>query len=269
MPRVDPAVLEGLLAAALVGGEGALVGFLREHSNLPGPRGNLELAWQFADAVMARATRPEAGATWRMVASLAAVGPEEAPTGDPGEFLAFCGTLGAAGFAGDRSRRPGVWEAIRRAAEDERWRLREAAAQAIQRAVLADPEGARARLQEWAADGSWLLCRAVAAGVADPPLLRDPLWAEAALKLHELILERLSTAGDRHDGGFRVLRQGLGFSLSVVVAAAPQEGFALLRRLAVVPDRDLAWVLRSNLGKGRLARGHAREVDAVRSLLGG
>lgn len=66
-----------------------------------------------------------------------------------------------------------------------------------------------------------------------------------------------------------MLRQGLGFSLSVVVAASPQEGFGLLRRLAAVPDRDLAWVLRSNLGKGRLARGYAREVEAVRSLLGG
>jgi len=269
MPRVHPAALEAPLAAALTGDSGSLAGFLRGNSNLPGPRGNLELAWQFADAVAARATGPEAEAAWRVAASLAAVGPEEAPTGDPGEFLAFCGTLAAAGFADDPSRWAAVWEAIRKAAEDERWRLREAAAQAIQRAAPSDPGHAREVLEEWATAGSWLLCRAVAAGVADPPLLRDPAWAEAALGLHELILERLAAASDRRAAGFRVLRQGLEFSLSVVVAAAPQEGFALLRRLALAPDRDLAWVLRSNLGKGRLARDHSREVEAVRSLLGG
>jgi len=210
-----------------------------------------------------------AASAWRVASLLAAVGPDEAPTGDPGEFLAFCGTLAAAGFADDPSRETAVWEVIRGAAEDERWRLREAAAQAIQRAAPADPEGARAKLEEWAAGGSWLLCRAVAAGTADPPLLRDPAWAAAALRLHEVILARLAAAGERRDAEYRVLRQGLGFSLSVVVAASPQEGFGLLRRLAAVPDRDLAWVLRSNLGKGRLARGYAREVEAVRSLLGG
>jgi hypothetical protein len=226
------------------------------------------LAGQFADAVAGLARSDSAEAAWRVASLLAAVGADEAPTGDPGEFLSFCGTLAAAGFAGDPSRRAAVWEAIRRAAEDERWRLREAAAQAIQRAAPADPEGTRVLLEEWAAGGSWLLCRAVAAGTADPPLLRDPAWAAAALRCHEVILARLAAAGGRRDSEFKVLRQGLGFSLSVVVAASPEAGFALLRRLAAIPDRDLAWVLRSNLGKARLARGYAGEVAAVRSLLG-
>ena len=66
-----------------------------------------------------------------------------------------------------------------------------------------------------------------------------------------------------------MLRKGLGYTLSVVVAAAPGEGFALLRRLAGTADRDLARVLRSNLAKGRLIRDHAIEVEAVLSLLAG
>jgi len=266
---VDPEALEAPLAAALTGDPRPLATFLRGHSNLPGPRGNLELAWQFADAATARAAGPRAGAAWQVALALAAVGPDEAPTGDPGEFLAFCGTVAAAGFAGDPSRRAAVWDTLQRAAEDERWRLREAAAQAIQRAVPADPAGVRALLEEWAATGSWLLCRAAAAGVADPPLLRDPAWAAAALRLHEAILFRFAAAPDRRDPGFRVLRQGLGYTLSVVVAAAPEAGFELLRRLAGVADRDLAWVLRSNLGKGRLTRAHAREVESVAALLAG
>jgi len=258
-----------VLASALAGDPGPLAGFLKAHSNLPGPRGNLELAGQLADAAAALVGGESSEAAWQVVADLAAVSAAEAPTGDPGEFLAFCGTVAAGGFAPDPGRRVAVWGVIHRAAEDDRWRLREAAAQSIQRALPADPSGALATLGEWAASGSWALCRTAAAGVADPPLLRDTRVAEAALRLHETILARLTASPDRKDPGFRMLRQGLGYSLSVVVAATPEPGFALLRRLAAVADPDLAWVLRSNLAKGRLSRAHARDVEAVLALLAG
>ncbi len=269
MPKTDFPELGERLQAALAGDPGPLRSFLREHSHLPGPRGNLELAGQIADMVAALAEGVTGPGVWQVVTGLAGIGPTEAPTGDPGEFLAFCGVLGAAGFAGDPSRRPDVWRTVRVAAEDPRWRLREAAAQAIQRALPLDRRGTLAVLGEWAAEGGWLLLRAVAAGVADPPLLADPDAAGVALRLHEVLLDRFGAAADRRDPDFRVLRQGLGYSLSVVVAAAPKPGFALLRRLAAVGDRDLAWVLRSNLGKSRLARRYPEDVETVRRLLAG
>jgi hypothetical protein len=267
VPRAEAGELRRLLEGALAGETGPLWSFLREHSHLPGPRGNLELAGQFADLVAHLARGSRAAPAWQVAVGLAGVGPEDAPTDHPGEFLAFCGTLAAAGFADDRERRPRVWATVRRAAEDPRWRLREAAAQAIQRALLLDPAGGQAVLERWAAEGGWLLLRAVAAGVADPPLLSAPGFAVSALRLHEAVLSRFLGALDRRDPGFRVLRQGLGFSLSVVVAACPEQGFALLRRLAAGSNPDLAWVLRSNLAKARLARAHPSEVEAVRRLL--
>ncbi|HUU61498.1 MAG TPA: hypothetical protein VMX37_03850 [Acidimicrobiia bacterium] len=269
MPRVDDHQLTERFESALAGEPGPLHLFLREHSNLPGPRGNLELAWQFADLVAARAAGNRAAAVWEVVTDLAAVGPDEAPTGDPGEFVAFCGTLAAAGFAGEASRQADVWQTLRRAAEDPRWRLREAAAQGIQRALALDRPGTLAVLGKWAAGGGWLLLRVVAAGIADPPLLADRVLAAAALRLHEVVCGRFTAATNPRDPDFRVLRQGLGFTLSVVVAAAPEPGFTLLRRLAALADRDLAWVLRSNLGKARLARSHPEEVEAVGRLLAG
>ena len=268
MPRVDAARLDPLLRVALAGDPGPLAAFLREHSNLPGPRGNLELAGQFAAAVADLAMEaPEP--CWQVVSGLAEVGADQAPTGDPGEFLAFCGTLAAAGFAADPRRGPAVWEVLRRAAEDERWRLREAAAQAIPPVARIDRAGTLQVLEDWAARGPWLLCRAAAAGLADPPLLQDADWAGAALRLHQAILARFIAASDRRDAAYKVLRKGLGYTLSVVVAAAPGEGFALLRRLAGTADRDLARVLRSNLARGRLRRAHALEVESILSLLAG
>jgi hypothetical protein len=55
---------------------------LLEHSGLPGPRGNLELAQAAADVCTLAELR-----RW------ARLGPEEAPTGTPEEFLSFCGVL--------------------------------------------------------------------------------------------------------------------------------------------------------------------------------
>lgn len=269
MPRVDTGELTKLLGGALAGKTGPLWAHLREHSHLPGPRGNLELAHQFADLVAGLACGERANPAWQVAAGLAGVGPEEGPTGDPGEFLAFCGVLASAGFAGDQRRRAGVWRTVRGAAEDPRWRLREAAAQAVQRALPLDPAGGLTVLGDWAAGGGWLLLRAVVAGVADPPLLADGRFAAAGLRLHGVVLDRLGDAPDRRDPSFRVLRQGLGFTLSVVVAASPEEGFAFLRALAARPDPDLVWVLHSNLAKARLARPHPAEVAAVRRLLPG
>lgn len=269
MPRVDPVELAEHVELARRGETGPLHSFLAEHSGLPGPRGNLELAGQFADLVARLAAGGDAAGAWEVVTGLAAVGPDQGPAGNPGEFLAFCGTVAAGGFAADPARRRGAWRVVGRAAEDPRWRLREAAAQAIQRALPLGPQPALAVLGEWATGGGWLLCRAVVAGMADPPLLATPAFAAAALRLHEIVVGRLVSADDRRSPGFRVLRQGLGYTLSVAVAAWPGPGFSLLRRLAASPDRDLAWVLRSNLGKARLARAYAAEVAEVGRLLGG
>lgn len=252
-----------------MGEAGRLRDFLREHSGLPGPRGNLELAGQFADLLTSLAGGPHPAAAWKVAAGLASVGPEEAPTDDPGEFLAFCGTLASTGFIGDPARWADVWLTIRRAGEDPRWRLREAAAQSIQRAVPLDGARWREVLEEWAARGGWMLMRAVVAGVADPPLLADREFAAEALRLHELVVDRFIVAVDRRTPGGRVLRQGLGFSLSVVVAALPEEGLSLLRRLVVPADPDLMWILRSNLAKARLIRCCPAEVEALRRLLPG
>ena len=125
--------------------------YLLDHSNLPGPRGNLELAAAVAD-----------GATRRSSAAGPALGPDVAPENTPGCFLAFCGVVGLgvvlARGAG-RGEAPVAWPPIPRCgarlggetpplrilrtlAADPRWRIREAVAMALQR---------------WG-DGTWPAC---------------------------------------------------------------------------------------------------------------
>jgi hypothetical protein len=245
----------------------ALTAYLVAHSNLPGPRGNLELAHSFADAV-AEGAGQEAQGRWALCLELAAIPPDRAPVNDSREFLPFCGTegLGALGAALPRYASPALRE-LRRLANDPRWRMREGVCFALQRLIAARPQLALAALLSWTEDGSWLELRAVAAGVAEPALLRDRAVALLALDLHQLILARVLESGERRTEPFKVLRKGLAYTLSVVVQALPEEGFAWLARLVETGDADVLWIVRQNLAKNRLRKGFPIQVEALAARL--
>ena len=273
-PRgTGPALWERLDEFLSADDAGALEAFLLEHSGLPGPRGNLELAHALADKLAAEPARARVRTrleSWR------GLGLEEAPAGDPREYLSFCGTLAlSADWAGGRAR-AGIERGLRDAAGDPRWRMREAAAMALQRIGERDPQallsilGGAAGQEGWVEGGARLELRAAAAALAHPPLLRESGFARRSLELADRILGKFAAAppAARREEGFRVLQQGLGFALSVLVAAEPEAGFALLERWASARDPDVVRVLRENLKKKRLG-GHADRVLRLSARLGG
>ena len=260
--------LAPLVVALLESGKlEGLATYLLAHSNLPGPRGNLELAAAFA-ALAAEQVLEAPEPLWRCCVQLSGVSSAEAPVNDPREFLAFCGTL-AIGAIGSVSLEY-YHEAIARlrdAASDSRWRIREAVAMGLQHLLAKERERTLAELAAWIQPGAWLAMRAVAAGVAEPPLLREEQTARAALTLHVKIIEQLQAAGpqERTTAAFKTLKQGLGYSVSVVVAALPPEGFAYLHQLAGSLDSDVQWILKENLKKARLTRNFPEEVAMIKA----
>ncbi len=58
----------------------------------------------------------------------------------------------------------------------------------------------------------------------------------------------------RRDPAVRTLRQGLGYCWSVAVAADPRRGLPAFTALADTADPDVAWIVRENRRKNRLAR---------------
>lgn len=210
--------------------------YLAANSNLPGPRGNLELvaaAGEEADAARADA----------LVA-----------TGD--EFSMVCGLVawGRLLGEGDDGRGP----MLRRYASHDMWRVREGVAMAVQRAGDADPQRAFALMEAWAADpdSDPLVLRAVVAAVCEPRLLADPAFARRALRLVGVATDRLGAlpVERRRDPDARTLRQALGYCWSVAIAALPEEGLPAFAALRSSDDADVAWVVRENLKKKRLAR---------------
>ena len=228
--------------------------FLLAESHLPGPRGNLELA---------RAAADEGDAT--QFARWLAVGPDEGPTNTPGEFLAFCGALGYGRLLAEGD--GAALAEVRRAANDPRWRVREAAAMALQRWGEADMNALLAEARRWAG-GTRLEQRAAAAGLCEPALLGDVATTEGVLAVLDRITVTVRGAADRRSAEFVALRKALGYCWSVAAVAAPQRGMALMEKWLGDDDPDVYWLMRETLGKARLARLDAGWVERQRARLG-
>jgi hypothetical protein len=241
--------------------------YLVFNSGLPGRRANLELAFAFGDEIADR-PGPDHQRLWTLCTRLVEADAACATANTPEEFPPFCGTIGI-GTIGAHT--PGFYQdalaRLRCLANDPRWRMREAVCFGLQRLLAGNPWGTLKSLQTWAETGRPLEMRAAAAAVADPPLLADENIASKALELHEKVFERFTTMQDRKTEGFRVLRKGLAFTLSVVVPAVPAQGFALLRQLAASEDPDLGWILVQNLKKNRLRKPYPQEIAEIQELL--
>jgi hypothetical protein len=206
-----------------------LAAYLAEHSGLPGPRGNLELA-QAAAEELDHATL-------------------EGLARSDDEFEAFCGVVGL-GRAIAEGRRD-LLPRLRAHAGDARWRVREAVAMALQRWGDADLAAMLDEAATWAS-GSRYEQRAAAAGLCEPRLLRDRAAVRRVLDVLDGITATLPGAPDRREDAYRTLRQALGYCWSVAIAANPADGLPAFARWRAVDDPDVEWVVRENLHKARL-----------------
>jgi hypothetical protein len=273
---------------------GQLAEKLVSESNLPGPRANLELAEAFTKAVSTAAAEP---AAWlETLYDWAEISAEQAPTGDPREFLPFCAVLSfgvlynthACSYPCTGPCDCPLWpiqsehlvETVRRKASDSRWRIREAVAMSLQHLGEGNPDALRRILDDWLSDRpaegaslndtALMERRAVLAALAHPPLLEEAEFRGYALKTAEGILgETAGIGADRRKGeAFQILKKGLSYVLSVLVAAAPAQGFPLLEKWAERSDPDIREALVENLKKKRLQTADPDRVAALLEALG-
>lgn len=249
------------------GNEEKIMDYLISNSNLPGPRGNLELAQAFA-GVIEDYSVPHPQEIWCLASRLADFPPNEAPVNNPKEFLPFCGVvaIGAIGSVHATFYRK-TFTFLRKRTNDPRWRTREAVAIGIQKLVAKQPANTLKRLESWIENNDWLAMRAVAAGVAEPALLKDQPTAIDALELHKRIFAQILAIRERKSDAFKTLRQALAYSLSVVVCATPKEGFEYMQQLIDSQEADMLWVIKENLKKNRLIKNFPYEVAATKKLL--
>lgn len=204
--------------------------YLKKHSGLPGPRANLEL-------VAAVAEEADADRLWRLSAS-------------QDEFLALCGTAGLGRVALMEPETAMTW--LRELASDPRWRVREGVAIALQRLGKESMPRLLAEMKVWSLDSAFVQ-RAVVAGLCEPAILKSNEDTVEVLAILDHITHSLVGANDRRNDGFRALRKALGYGWSVAAAAAPQNAEPYLEKWLRSTDKDVAWVMKTNLSKARMA----------------
>jgi len=241
---------------------------LRTNSRLPGPRANLELANDLS-YLLASSVPRYAESVHQLVAYFTTNEHKIITSNTPGEFLMLCGIIAAGACAAVKPEwRNETRHMLSHFAGSPYWRLREGVAMAFQHLLTADQQETIAHLMNLASEGSSLQQRAVLATISEPPILCAPEIVKAALAFHRIVLNHIRAVplAERKNEEFRILRRALGYTLSVVTAAAPDEGFALMRECATWNDQDIAWALRENLKKKRLAK-FAQDAAGIAKLL--
>ena len=204
--------------------------YLKKHSGLPGPRANLELV----QAVGEEADRDR---LWQLSES-------------SDEFLALCGTAGLGHIA--KSEPQAVMPLLKALASDPRWRVREGVAIALQHLGRQSMTSLVDAMEKWSEGGPYVQ-RAAVAGLCEPALLKEPRDITRVLAILDRVTKSLSKSTARREDGFRVLRQALGYCWSVAAAALPEKGRPLMEKWLRSDDPDVAWVMKSNLGKARMS----------------
>jgi hypothetical protein len=222
--------------------------YLKRNSGLPGPRGNLELAWAFAEEADPVRIR------------------RYAKSGD--EYLATCGAIGLGRLLAEGDSE--TLDELSQLANDPRWRVREGVAMAVQRLGDADRRRMLTVAELWSKDRSWLVKRAAVAGACEPRLLDKPSVVKKVLDVLDRVTKavRAASPDQRRLDDFRVLRQALGYCWSVAIAALPTAGFDRLDDWARSDDPDVRWIIRENLKKNRLRKADAIRFESIAQLLG-
>ena len=203
--------------------------YLKANSGLPGPRANLELLGVAGDLA-------DEKRLWRWSES-------------DDEYLTTVGAAGLGRFALTNRK---VMPHLERLAADQRWRVREGVAMALQRVGKEEMQRLLREVAPWI-DRRPYVQRAVAAGLCEPALLKDPRVAAEVLAILDRITTSLVKSRDRKSEETRVLRLALGYCWSIAAAAAPADARPLLERLLRSDDDDVRWIMKSNLAKSRMS----------------
>ncbi len=237
---------------------------LSTNSNLPGPRGNLTLAFKFADYFEKESLNEN---LLDLLFSWVSIQEREAPTNNPREFLPFCGILALGSYYtyADAKTKNLIINQFKIAMSDKRWRTREGVAMGFQRIAEKDFDPIEKYFSMWYQTSNYFEKRAFVAALAHPPILTNKEVALFSLKISEDIMEDILSAdkASRKTEEFIVLSKGLKYALSVFVAHLPDEGFCFLRKYAQLNDPDLNKIIKSNLEKSRLSKKYPLMVDEV------
>ena len=212
--------------------------YLLENSHLPGPRGNLELLYDFA-----------ADCSLELVEECLTYIKEET-VNSPEECVGMCGILGFSLL--NKNDLPMVFKFLRPYSSHSSWRIRESVAIAIQELASGGLAEILTELKAFV-EGNAFEMRAVVAGLCEPKLLNNRRYNSEILKILLEISETLNQS-DKFTAAEESLRKALGYGWSVVIAKSPDQGKEYFEKLLGFKSKHINWVIKENLKKNRLIK---------------
>jgi len=211
---------------------------LLENSNLPGPRGNLELLYSFAK----KATADEVKECLSFC--------KDDLHNSPEEFVVMCGIAGYCVL--NKTAIKKALKTIRPYASHSSWRIREAVAIGIQELSENNSNEIITALKSWL-DGNELERRAIVAALCEPKLLKDKSTVIDVLDLLNKITMDFNTINGKLTDNQTALRKALGYGWSVAIVSLPNKGKKSFEKIATCNNKHIQWIVKENLKKNRLS----------------
>jgi hypothetical protein len=224
--------------------------YLLSHCGLPGPRSNLELLYVAAELCGEETLR-----RWLDLTI------DQAPENTPRVYLQSIAVVSLGRFILQHNDPQDV-QKLRASANDERWRIRECTAMALQQIGKSDIHQLAKISEPWL-DGTLHELRAVAAAWAEPCLLKTAVSQNTALTYMDRISQRFQVDSGSDKEARRILKNGLEYAWSVVVAANLPAGKALFEKWFFA-DTMMQKIMLANLKKNRLTKA---DPDWVQQLV--
>jgi hypothetical protein len=223
--------------------------FIIENSNLPGPRGNLELAFGFAEIYD----------NLTVLLKWVQISEDQADVNNPRSFLAFCSAV-CLGKLYTKRKNKELILILKKLANDGRWRMREAVAFGFQIIGENDFNELKMIFSDWIKDSNNLEKRAILVSLAHPKFLNKER-AKFCFEITDMILRQMDKQNN-----FDVLKKGLGFTISVYAATNPNLGLNFIQHW-IGKDQVIDRILKQNLKKNRLIKKDPERVNELLNAL--
>jgi hypothetical protein len=255
--------LDRAVGTAIDGDSTKLYALLLRGSRLPGVRPNLELADRFAGACALRGAAADT-----LTLTLATLDVDSAPGATELEFLPMCGVAAAgARGASDSSSARRMLDVLEVAAEDLRWRVREAVPPAVARIGAVRGEALLVDVSSWM--GGFFPATAVLLALARSEWLSrldKPTLAVARLEQAFELARNAERSAERYPG-YKALLVALGTCPAVLAARFGPPAFDVLVRMGDVKEPMIREAIAKNLENKSLTRRFATDVMRVRRAL--
>jgi hypothetical protein len=229
----------------IIDNPGNLKAFIIQNSNLPGPRGNLELAFALAEIY----DDLDALLNWLEITE------DLADANDPESFPAFCAAV-CLGKIYTKTKDKKLISILKKLSNDGRWRMREAVAFGFQIIGESDFDELKSVFSGWIKKSNNLDKRAILVSLAHPRFLNEER-AKFCFEIADTVLKEMDREND-----FDVLKKGLSFTISVFAAANSDLGFKFIKRWIGI-DKDIDRIMKENLKKNRLAGKYPEKVKGI------